>query len=113
MELNDHLLPEEAEKSKPCECPTLCGCEKIGYQYLDISVPIEVSPNVTVGQIEAECCGEPSVCCKENSAGSTCEITVTQRISLSLPIRYGITACKGGNKINCACSESCASSGSR
>ena len=107
MELSDNFLPETDEKSKPCECPAPCGCEKIGYQYLDISVPIEVRPNVTVGQIEAECCGEPSVCCTENSAGNTCEITVTQRISLSLPIRYGITACKGDNKINCAGGECC------
>lgn len=106
MEPNENFLPESIEKPKPCECPTPCGCEKVGYQYLDISVPIEVRPNVTVGQIEAECCGEPTVSCR-GSAGNTCEITVTQRINLSLPIRYGITACKGDDKIGCSSEDCC------
>ncbi len=104
MELqnNAYYLAAAMAKAKGCDCPKPDGCEKTGYQYMDIRVPVEIQPDASVGKIEVECCGEPTVCCKENPTGNACEITIVQSVCLKFPIQYHVTACVGQSEIDCA-----------
>lgn len=77
------------------------GCEKTGYQYADICVPIELKPDAVIGKITVECCGEPDVECKEHSCGKSCGIVVIQKVNIRIPINYKITACIGESVLNC------------
>ena len=89
----------DAKKEK---CPE-DACVKVGYQYADVSVPMELKPSAKVGDIVIECCGEPDVKCREGKCGDSCEICITQKISIKIPIHYQVVACAGESKINCIC----------
>lgn len=93
----------------PCDCSDSDGCEKVGYQYADICVPVEIKPDAEIGRIETECCGEPDISCKQNREDCTCEVRIVQKICIKIPIRYSVEACKGESTIHCVCScdESC------
>ena len=83
------------------------ACVKTGYQYADISVPMELKPSATLGDIIMECCGEPDVDCRESKCGDSCEITITQKVSIKIPVHYQVSACVGNSTINCICDASC------
>lgn len=94
-----------------CLCPPPeppeFGCTTTSLQYADISVPIEIKPNVTIGKIDTQCCGAPVVCCKDNNTNNTCEINITQTVCIKIPINYNIMACIGEEKIDCSCDKDC------
>ncbi|MGN0517895.1 MAG: hypothetical protein ACI4II_04135 [Acutalibacteraceae bacterium] len=92
--------------SSECKCPK-DECVKNCYHYADISVPIEMKPNAKLGDVSIECCGEPSVECCENKCGYTCEITVKQKISIRIPIRYEVDVNMDESAINCDNGVSC------
>lgn len=92
-------VPPDDAQEKPC--PGHLGCISVGYQYADIKIPIELKPDVTVGQIETECCGEPVAVCINNKSEKTCEIILTQKICIKIPVRYSTTACIGEAEADC------------
>lgn len=105
MPENKDLIPEV--ESVPFDLPFKGGCKKTGYQYADISVPIDLKPNATIGDIKSECCGEPCVYCKENHTGTSCEITITQKILIKIPVEFNVIACVGEEQIACGDDECC------
>lgn len=91
-----------------CECNT-CECSestccKTGYQYADISLPIQVKPNVVLGEIVTECCGEPTMTCIKTGCNDMCELKIEQRICIKIPVTYQVMTCVGETQINCGCS---------
>ena len=83
-----------------------CGkpesCRKVGYEYADISIPVEVRPNAVVGPIETECCGEPSVVCAPDDCGEGCRIIITQRVRIKIPVKCGVETIPGYSYVTCA-----------
>ncbi len=77
------------------------GCTKTARHYADISVPIELSPNTSLGDVSVECCGEPTVVCRENMCNNSCKITVKQKLSVVIPIHYEVDVSMGKSDINC------------
>lgn len=65
-------LPEQEVLNYTDSC-NQDGCAKIGHQYANISIPIELKPETTVGEIEVKCCGEPSVIHEENQCSNVCK----------------------------------------
>ena len=103
---NSHCMQRCDHSHDMCKCQQ-DDCCKIGYQYADISIPVEIKPKAIVGKIETECCGEPTVVCSENICENSCEVIVTQRVSIKIPICYKVLTCVGESKINCDCKKSC------
>lgn len=102
-------LPYETEPmllDDDCDC-SHDGCVKSGYHYADISVPIELKPNTALGEVVVECCGEPDVDCCEDQDGDRCEITVTQKVSIRIPLYYQVVACLGDSRIDCDRGSGC------
>ncbi|MGN1443392.1 MAG: hypothetical protein ACI4XE_06035, partial [Acutalibacteraceae bacterium] len=89
-----------------CDC-TQDSCVKAGYRYAEISVPIELKPNTALGEVVVECCGEPDIDCCEDKNAERCEITVTQKVSIKIPIYYQVAACMGDSTIDCDCDTYC------
>ena len=98
--------PESSIPSETCGCKQ-DGCEKVGYQYADISVPVELKSDASIGEVTVECCGEPCVNCRECDCGDACEIVVTQKVNIRIPVHYQVTACMGDSTMNCDCGGSC------
>lgn len=101
MDHNVSCVPDPAFLDQSCECPQ-DECMKIGYQYVDVSVPIQLSPHTTLDKVEIECCGEPTVSCQENCCKNTVEVVVAQRVRVKFPIHYTVTACMGESVLECA-----------
>lgn len=89
----------------PCDC-VYGECKKEITQCADISLPVEIKPTATVGRIDTECCGDPVICCHEHSCNS-CEITITQKICVKIPVTFSALTCVEEPVINCCTGESC------
>lgn len=94
------MMPQGQENSDDCQCNT-DGRMKTAYQYADISVPIELEPHVEVGNVDTECCGEPDVACIRNECGNICEVVITQKVCVKIPLRFCVTACERESSISC------------
>jgi hypothetical protein len=79
-------------------------CKKNVHQYADVLLPVKLEPVTIVGEITTECCGEPSVVCKNNCdchSNNYCELVITQTICIVIPIEYGINTSTGKSNIKC------------
>ena len=105
MDHHVSFAPEPEPIGQPCEY-SQDTCTKTGCQYVDISVPIQLSPQTVLDKVEMECCGEPTVSCQDSCCKNTVEFVVTQRIRIKFPIHYMIHAYMGESVLDCAgCEE--------
>lgn len=96
---HETILPHAVEES----CP-LNGCNKIGTQCVNVASPLTLTPTATVGTPSVTCQGSPSVVCVTNADGTACTVTMTQRVCMSVAIRYGVSLSAGEPTIGCATS---------
>ncbi len=80
-----------------CHCD---GCSSLGCQFADIKVPIEIEPDVTVGEIETECCDKTCVKCKDCGCGVS-EIVLTQKVKIKIPVKFCVKADVKDISISC------------
>ena len=83
-----------------------CACQddkdKNVRHYLEISVPVEVRPEVKVGRIEAYPCGEPVVMCDEcKKKPETCRLVIAQKICVKVPLKYSFRTEAGESFTDC------------
>lgn len=97
----------EYEPCDKCDCEHSENCSKIGFQYADISIPVELKSNTTLNKIEVECCGAPTVCCDENKCSKTTKLVICQTVNLKLPLKYEIVATAGESTITCSNQNDC------
>lgn len=79
-----------------------CNCNKITTQCVDVTAPVILQPTASVGTVTVACQGTPSVCCETDPCGTSCTITLTQQICVSMPVRYGVSMSTGEPTISCA-----------
>ena len=89
---------EETGSSSGCNC----SCNKVGTQYVNVSAPLTLTPVAVAGTMNVTCQGAPSVTCVTSGDGSSCIVTVTQRVSVSIPIRFGVDVETDDPTIGCA-----------
>lgn len=92
-------MSNQNERPRP-PCPD--NCNKTGYEYTDISLPIELLPYTTVGYIETSCIGEPDVRCETAPGSRTVRLIVSQRVKICIPLNIGVTAVPGCSYIECS-----------
>lgn len=96
---------------RPEEPASPGGCDKIGTQCVDIAAPLVLTPNASVGTVTVACQGMPDITCVTAPDGSSCTVTMSQQICVSVPVRYGVTltageptiACADNNCVGCGC----------
>lgn len=93
---HEPILPYPATES----CPAT-GCDKVGTQGVDITLPMTVTPTATAGTVTTTCQGSPTVTCTTADDGLSCTITVSQRVYLSIPVRFGVET--EGGTVTIAC----------
>jgi hypothetical protein len=88
--------------SKVCGCEDDCydiqSCEKTILRTFDVSVPVTVVPYATPEKPEVKCSGEAGVVCGHKSCDdydNIFEFTVTQKLTVDIPIRIGAEICYG------------------
>ena len=82
-------------------CKKPCECSQSAYQFANISTPIEICPEASVGCIETECCGEPYIECECEPCGASLNLVITQKIKVKIPVTVGIRTIEGNSYIQC------------
>lgn len=100
MEQNALCMSNPAPMKQQCEC-SQDNFTKMGCQFMDISVPIQLKPEAALDKVEIECCDKPTVNCCNNCCNNTIEVVVTQKLRVKFPIHYTVTACMGESTLDC------------
>ena len=103
---HEPILPYQAEGGGPQN-----SCGKVGTQCVDIAASMTLSPTAVVGSVTVCCQGNPEITCVTNTDGTSCVVTMTQQVCVSVPVNYGVTltagettiACTDNNCIGCGC----------
>ncbi len=97
--------PELAAPGSSCPlqeaCPT-AGCTQTGVQELAISQPVTLTPSVSLGTISVSCQGRPSMTCTASADGTSCTVTMTEQIAVSIPVDYSVELTPDAPTIACA-----------
>ena len=102
---HEPILPYQPEDACPINI-----CNKTASQCVEVSTPVRLTPTAVVGNINVACQGAPEVACVTNDGGSSVTVTVTQKVCVSIPVRFGVEkaedadpgiACVDGTCVRC------------
>lgn len=86
------------------------GCSAIGYQDVDVCIPVTIKPFGEVGNVKTHCEGKPLIiqgcdCCP-GKTGGVCKFTISQKLRVEVPVIFGAKAEIGEASVECGCTES-------
>lgn len=80
-------------------------CPAVGYQAVNVNVPVSVSPFAHTGATITKCCGKPIVMPGNETGQGTkngiCSFTIGQNIVVAIPIAFGAKATVGDTYVDC------------
>ena len=94
---HEPILPYQPEDSCPVN-----SCNKTAAQCVEVTAPATLTPTAEVGSISLACQGAPDVDCVTNGKGASCTLTITQKVCVSIPVRFGVTMDSDDPTIACA-----------
>jgi len=109
MRINEAFEHEPIQSCKTEESCPLNGCNKVGTQCVNVTAPMTLTPTAAVGTVTVACQGTPVITCAVDETGSSCTVTMTQQVCVSVPVRYGVTLSSEEPTISCA--DRCIGSG--
>ena len=101
LRINDAYEHDSILPCREDSCP-INGCNKVCTQCVDVSTPLVLTPTAVVGTATVTCQGTPTTVCVTDPSGTSCTVTMTQRVCVSVPIRYGVTLTSSEPAIACA-----------
>lgn len=85
------------------------GCSIMGYQDVDVCIPITVKAFGEVGNAKTQCLGKSVISCGcdacAGKSGEVCKFTISQRLRVEVPVIFGARAEAGETIIDCGCTE--------
>ena len=94
------------------ECKTeQVGCPTMGYQDVNVCVPVTIKAFGEVGNATTKCLGKAFITsgcapCVSGS-GDVCKFSVSQKLRIEVPIIFGARAEAGETVIDCDCDYGC------
>lgn len=90
---------------------TTVGCPAVGYQEVNVSVPVTIRAFGEAGNVKTECLGESVVTSGDEAdssgePGGVCRLTISQKLRVEIPVIFGARAEVGDASVDCGCSES-------
>lgn len=85
------------------------GCSAIGYQDVDVCIPVTIRPFGEVGNVKTHCEGKAHV--KHGSdrcpgkPGEVCKFTISQKLRVEVPVVFGAKAEIGEASVECGDTE--------
>ena len=85
-------------------------CPALGFQEVEVCVPVEVRPSAEIGRINTSCLGEPIIhrgcdhC--EGSPCTICKFNISQKLRVEVPVTFTAKTEVGEAHIKCE-SEHC------
>jgi hypothetical protein len=93
------------------DCYDIQSCERTVTRHYDISVPVTVTPYATPEKPDVSCMSDITITCGHtpcDNPNNTFGFTVTQKIMVEIPIKFGAEVCYGKACADgeCKCSAS-------
>lgn len=85
------------------------GCSAVGYQDVNVCIPVTIKPFGEVGNAKTKCLGKPVVksgcdTCPGKSGG-VCKFTISQKLRVEIPVIFGARAETGEASVDCECAK--------
>lgn len=86
-------------------------CPAVGYQSVNVCIPVEVTPFAKAGNAKVTCFGEPVIskgckACKGDKNGS-CSFTISQTLCVEVPVSFGASTWIGDTFVSCGSDDDC------
>lgn len=85
-------------------------CPTIGYQAVNVNVPVTVTPFAQTGATITRCCGTPIIkagkAIGQGTKNGICNFTLGQNIVVAIPVAFGADATVGDTYVECLGSSS-------
>lgn len=85
------------------------GCTAVGYQDVNVCIPISVKAFGEVGNAKTQCLGKSVIAsgCETcaGKPGEVCKFTISQKLRVEVPVIFGARAEAGEAMIDCGCTE--------
>lgn len=86
------------------------GCPVVGYQDVNVSIPVTIKPFGEAGNARTQCLGSAVVTSgierdQERTKGE-CKFTICQKLRVEVPVIFGARAEIGDAVVDCGCTES-------
>ncbi len=95
-------MKEDYELYGAADCMKPDKMETTVRHFVEVSVPVDFCPEMKVGKIEAELCGDPVVMCdecKKNPDG--CRLVIAQKVGIRIPLQVKFCAEPGESITDC------------
>lgn len=80
-------------------------CPSVGYQAVNVNVPVTITPFAQAGATSTRCCGTPIVKSGKSIGQGTkngiCNFTIGQNIIVAIPVAFGAEAVVGDTYVDC------------
>ena len=77
-------------------------CDRTAIQCVNVSSAVTMEPSTSLGTVVVTCRGVPEVVCETNEEGTSCVVTMTQQLCVSMPVRYSVELTTNDSTIACA-----------
>lgn len=85
------------------------GCSAVGYQDVNVCIPVTIKPFGEAGNAKTQCLGKPVVTSGCDSCqgypGGECKFTISQKLRVEVPVVFGARAEVGEASVDCGCAE--------
>ena len=102
----DNLLNQDLEMQE-CKDKNKVGCEAIGYQDVNVSIPVTIKTFGEAGNAKTQCIGKAVVSsgCDNYSEKNdgVCQFTISQKLRVEVPVIFGARAEIGEATVDCGC----------
>lgn len=81
------------------------GCPAVGYQDVNVCIPVTIKPFGEAGNVKTQCLGNPVISSKcdtcSGNPGGVCKFTISQKLRVEVPVIFGAKAEVGEAVIDC------------
>lgn len=101
--------PDKHDKDKHDKDKHDKDCRAVGYQDVNVCIPVTIKPFGEAGNATTRCIGKAIVSseCEEcpGKTGEVCKFTISQKLRVEVPVVFGARAEIGEASIDCGCAE--------
>lgn len=92
-----------------CEGKNDVGCSAVGYQEVNVSIPVTIKPFGEAGNAKTQCIGGPVITAGisefHGTPGGECKFTISQKLRVEVPVVFGARAEVGDASVRCGCTD--------
>lgn len=107
-ELNQEKYKDECEDKEKDKDKV--GCTAVGYQDVNVCIPVTIKPFGEAGNAKTQCMGKavvtPGCDICPGKPGDVCKFTISQKLRVEVPVVFGARAEIGEASVDCECGES-------